>query len=488
MVNRFYEKEGSTGDFREAHSIGFGRYGSAFVVAIQSAFGVEFWDMSDVHHPFRLSKLRLPGVEAGGYFNSAWQISWQAPFLYVGGANNGLYIVNAEDPSAPFLIDRGVGKPNPIPTSKLGGFNIGPIFAFGNRLVISGIQTEQGFSSLDISDPINPVLQHVTPNAPVKYYSSSFNGKYLALSTYTENDPLALYDAEDPSSFSLVNGVHHVGKTIYGSFQDQYLFHGREDEIVKIDISDPQNFVDMGRGTLNVRAPDHGQVVPFGNLVYVGNDHGTGNGFIIHDSAPDRRPPEIITTHPVAESTSLAPTSRIGIAFSDNVQLSSLNKETFIVRKPGETPLNGRYSVHLGIANFAPEEELESNQTYIVEVPAGGVLDWVGNPIAEDLTFRFSTGSEVKSLKLDFQEYSEPRQTGHAITYEALGVTDLQGDSVEYHWNFGDGRQLDWSTGHGTVTHTLLKSLATIKSSLGLGIAMRKFIKPYSKPYTGRNL
>ena len=28
---------------------------------------------------------------------------------------------------------------------------------------------------------------------------------------------------------------------------------------------------------------------------------------------------------------------------------------------------------------------------------------------------------------------------------------------MEYHWNFGDGRQLDWSTGHGTVTHTFEK-------------------------------
>ena len=121
MVNRFYEKEGSTGDFREAYSIGFGRYGSAFVVAIQLHSSGEFWDMSDAHHPFRLSKLRLPGVEAGGYFNLG-KFSWQAPFLYVGGANNGLYIVNAEDPSAPFLIDRGVGKPQPDSDKQTGRF------------------------------------------------------------------------------------------------------------------------------------------------------------------------------------------------------------------------------------------------------------------------------------------------------------------------------------------------------------------------------
>ena len=241
---------------------------------------------------------------------------------------------------------------------------------------------------------------------------------------------MALYDAEDPSSFSLVNGVHHVGKTIYGSFQDQYLFHG-EDEIVKIDISDPQNFVDMGRGTLNVRAPDHG-------CCSLRNPHTLEMTmepatWFYHTRLSTRFDDHLKSSPPIPLQNPLSCANFvIGIALSDNVQLSSLNKETFIVRKPWETPLNGRYSVHLGIANFAPEEELESNQTYIVEVPAGGVLDRVGNPIAEDLILRFSTGSEVKALKLDFQEYSEPRQTGHAITIEALGVTFIFKDLL---WN-----------------------------------------------------
>ncbi len=79
MGNRFYQKDGSTSEFRESHSIGFGTIDSALVVAIQSAYGVEFWDLSDVQNPYRMSKLRLPGIEAGGYFNPAWPLSWQAP-------------------------------------------------------------------------------------------------------------------------------------------------------------------------------------------------------------------------------------------------------------------------------------------------------------------------------------------------------------------------------------------------------------------------
>ncbi len=46
--------------------------------------------------------------------------------------------------------------------------------------------------------------------------------------------------------------------------------------------------------------------------------------------------------------------------------------------------------------NFSPAEPLAEDTTYVVTVPAGGITDLVGNPTAETLTFRFSTGATVR--------------------------------------------------------------------------------------------
>jgi hypothetical protein len=53
------------------------------------------------------------------------------------------------------------------------------------------------------------------------------------------------------------------------------------------------------------------------------------------------------------------------------------------------------FNVQESIVNFTPDEPLAPDSTYIVGVMAGGVTDVSGNAVAEDLVWRFSTGSEV---------------------------------------------------------------------------------------------
>src|SRR4029450_13193992 len=72
--------------------------------------------------------------------------------------------------------------------------------------------------------------------------------------------------------------------------------------------------------------------------------------------------------------------SRVGLTFTDNIDLNTINSTTIIIRPVGGSALPGKYSHQDGIVNFFPDAPLVANTTYEVVVPAGGVKDDVGNP------------------------------------------------------------------------------------------------------------
>ena len=104
-------------------------------MVVPSIKGIEFWDFTDINNIQQVKKLALPTVNGGDYTNVAWQLWWQAPYLYVASANHGVYIVDVSDPKNPKLAVRPDGKPNPISSTQLGGFRTGVVFAVGNLLV-----------------------------------------------------------------------------------------------------------------------------------------------------------------------------------------------------------------------------------------------------------------------------------------------------------------------------------------------------------------
>ena len=83
LERRIYDPTGETSEIREAHSLGVARIDGSVYVAVASASGVEFWDFTGVNDIRRVSKLTLPGVAGGDYERVAWQLFWQAPYLYV---------------------------------------------------------------------------------------------------------------------------------------------------------------------------------------------------------------------------------------------------------------------------------------------------------------------------------------------------------------------------------------------------------------------
>ena len=81
---------------------------------------------------------------------------------------------------------------------------------------------------------------------------------------------------------------------------------------------------------------------------------------------------------------------------SDQIDVTSLTTNTFIVRPVGGNPLAGTYSTQMGMINFAPDQSLASGTTYEVVLPVGGIRDVVGNGLAQGFTSRFATGGSVE--------------------------------------------------------------------------------------------
>lgn len=461
LMKRIYEPEVRTAAFREPHAFGLARINGRRYMAFQSTLGVEFWDFTDLNDLQRVGEIDLPGVNGGDYGSVAWQLSWQAPYLYVAAAEQGVFIVDASDPANPQLAPR--EGPNPIPLSELGGFRVGPIFAFGNQLVISSMETRDGMASLDISDPINPRLLDRIPDLAQFYYATCFNGQDVAVSVRGAGARMELYDLSNPERFALLSDQLPVPGQLYCAFQDHYVFQGTEDRVHKIDISNPSNPVDVGSGTLSgplVRLVDHGQVSPLGNLVFVGNDHGTGSAFMPHASEPDTRPPEVITTAPRDQAGNVNPATAIGIAFSDVLDFNSVNDATIQLLNEQGIPVKGTFSQLNGMVGFAPERPLQAFSRYTIAVAAKGVRDVMGNGISSAFSASFMTGANDQSLNLDIEfpdVVSGSAFIGEELLFAAEITESLPG--AIYGWDFGDGTVVDglsapqWQHRYGEPGH-----------------------------------
>ncbi len=448
LIRRIYEPDGRTAKLREPHSFGLARIHGRRYMAFQSTIGVEFWDFTDLNNLQKVAELDLPQIEGGDYSNVAWQLSWQAPYLYVAASEQGIFIVDASDPANPVIADRGPDKPNPIPPSELGGFRVGPIFTFGNQLVISSMENRDGISSLDISDPLNPQLLSQLPALDQFYYATCFNGRSLAVSVRGADARMELYDISHPERIGKLSDNLLVPGQLYCAFQDDVVFQGAEDRMHKIDISNPLQPQELGSGTLSgplVRLVDHGQVTPLGNLVFIGNDHGTGSAFMPHQQQPDRKPPIVIATLPEHGARDQRPTTRIGIAFSDYLDFSSINDQTIRVLDERGHLVAGTYSLQNNLVNFAPSYPLEPDSTYQLQVVANGVKDTAGNALRESFESFFQTGQagQVLQKQVDVSEAMQPA----LVSEEVLFSASIEGDTsaLQYAWQFGDGHGTGFS-------------------------------------------
>lgn len=379
QVARIYDNRTST--FREQHAIPqHDKY-----ILLQDGCGFQIWDLSDPRNPKQSKRHCMSGYGHDDY-GSTWQMFWQAPYIFIANGSRGFDVIDASDINNPQLVKH-------VTTPR----QVGPIFAIGNLLYTTAHDFGKGITIYDISNPRDPRLLNSYSNTE-NMYASMVNGNKLVISARgnSNNAIFGTYDVSDPVNIRKLGtlNIGNSGEQLYNSMQDQYIFQGCQNEVVKIDATNFNQLKTVGRGSLGIAGDvDHGQVSPFGNLIFVGNDHGSGSGFWVHQMQPDTKGPEVNMISPRSNEVSRAVTSRIGITLTDYVQIESVNKNTFIVRPVGGSALSGKYSHQFAMVNFTPDQPLQPNTTYEVVIPAGGIKDYAGNTITQTFTSYFSTGS-----------------------------------------------------------------------------------------------
>lgn len=428
----------------ESHSITFMTDGERRYAATISGRGVDLWDVTDPRAPELLSAIELEGIDYGDNTEAVWGVSWEGRYLYAGGTNTGLHVIDTAELREPRVVGR-------IPVSEVGGVSVGVVYAVGNLLVVGTPKERAGLATLDIANPESPtLLDFVVPDA--KSYIGAFYGRHAYLLT-----PLRTYDVTtDPSDIRLVHTLETPASE-YVSFADHHLFLGRlrpNPGVIKHDIRDPLSPIPIAviegrRNDILMGAFTDDQFsFPIGNLLVISDDEiDIGSVLTVHDSRRDSAPPEVLYANPPDGALDQAPTTRIGLSMSDHVDLQSLSTESFIVREIGGDAIEGRWGVSHTVLSFSPEAPLETDSTYEIVLPAGGITDLVGNPIAMDYRSVFSTGDALVELPCSIA--TTPAEIGELVSFDAP-----DGDGLTYSWDFGDGETADGER----VTHTYARA------------------------------
>jgi len=374
-----------TRQFREAHSFPIAIIDGKHFVAIQTIRGIQFWDVTDVATAARIGSIDLPGVNGGDYENVAWQASWQGRYLFVSGGNLGVFVIDAANPTQPRLVKT-------VPTGQSGGFRVGPLYALGDHLIYSNMDQNGALGVLDISKADAPALLSTKSGLPRMYaFIASGDRIYGA----GRDGDFTIHSWADPTRITEVKIARIEQDSLYVATQDHFAFSGRQNNFVKIDLTDEKNPRVVGEGTLSREHPDHGQVTPLGNLIYIGNDHGSGSAFFCHQTGKDVTPPGIVQVFPADGSTHQPLTSRVTISWSDYIDTRSVSPSTIAIRPAGGAPLHGIYSYAFNTLSFGPDQPFAANTTYEIVISAGGVKDVMGNGVASERIVRFSTGDSI---------------------------------------------------------------------------------------------
>ncbi|MDB5103715.1 MAG: hypothetical protein JWP91_1404 [Fibrobacteres bacterium] len=372
-----------TQNIREPH--GWGMRGD--VACVQANEGMQFWDWSDVTSPKLLAYLKLPDIQVSDYDKGMWWTCWQGGYVYGGGSGNGLYIVDAKDPSKPVFIKK-------LPTSATGGFRVGPTFAIGNLLVLSSTDTP-GFSTLDIGDPVNPRLL-ATVKAGISYSAMVNGNRILASGSEADLGKLLVYDISDPSKIVSMGATAAMGdKGGYNMFSDGYAFSGFSHAgFAKFDLSKP-GFPVAQRGTSGVDGADEDFCTALGNIAFASSDHSGGSSLIPHQTGPDTSGPRVNMAVPKDGAVKQPLTTRVGLTFTDLLDKATLTSANLIVRPVGGQAIPGAIATQTGIVNFSPASPLLPNTTYEVIVNEGGIKDYAGNGVPKAYRGLFSTGAAI---------------------------------------------------------------------------------------------
>lgn len=393
---------------------------------LQATTGFSVVDLDSVVAPKLVANYTITGAAKGGQGSAAacsggcaasydaaardysegavWFLGLAAPYLYVAQSDNGLNIyrfTNAGNAGQIAWVKR-------LDKSWF-GHRVNQVWVMGNLLVATTGQLNYGVTFLDISDPANPVKRGSyglgTSPSTREVYSWTLNGRRLygaARFKYRLNDPGLQVYALNGSGFAMsyVGGVRGAcGAGGYVALQDRFAHVGLSTCYQKFDVNSlsPASPTNPPWG-IGITGADNDFTTPFGNAVWIGNDHQAkpGSAILCHAAARDTNRPEVNGQMPPKGSSGVKVTTGVGLSFTDNLKHWTVGTGTLPIRRNGtSTPVAGYYSYQLNIVNFRPARTLDRGTTYNVVMNAG-VQDLAGNG-ASGYSGSFQTASALNS-------------------------------------------------------------------------------------------
>ncbi|MCA9546245.1 MAG: Ig-like domain-containing protein, partial [Myxococcales bacterium] len=393
----------SPGIMRETHALGFSPVGGRWAVTMAMPRfregGLLFWDVSDPTAPAVVNAMALPGFRyPDAYARIVFAAFWQAPYVYAAGADNGVYVVDATNPTAPELVNQYVFEPV---------LRAGQIQAIGDLLIVTSAEQART-ALLDISDPANPqpipggdFVSTDGEGTPREAYFSTASGGHIYYARKDDGGGLMVWDIRDPTRPVYAGGHRSDGNGGYVFVKGGRAFTGESRFAAVYDVSDLSAITEISRLAL---PGDLDTATPIGNVVVLSVDDkaedsdgdGVAEGTVVvpFDTEPDAQPPQVTWVYP-ADGGILTPTSRVGVGFDEMVDVKSAWEGSVrLYRADAVTPAEGRVdgwvSAQEHLVNFWPRRPLTPGTAYVLELPAGGVTDYNGNALAEPFTARFT--------------------------------------------------------------------------------------------------
>ena len=384
--------EGFHERMRESHAIGFATLSEEEEWAVTTGtLGIQFWDINDVSSPEMINYLQIEGIfYPDSYARVVLSVFWQYPWVYVAGADNGIYVVDATDPANAEVVTHYEFE-NPLRTAG--------VFAIGNQLLVTAAEGS-GAEVLDISDPVNPQpigggrFEAIDGNGePKEAYHGNLVGDYALFARKEGGGGIIVMDISNPSNPTYVGDVHtEAGNGGYAYLHENYGFLGDSHWGKVFDMSDMSNIQEIGTGYLE---GDLDTLTPFGNIAILSVDEDAVNdeasAVMPWMSEPDTNPPTLVRTVPADGEENVAITSRIGLGFNEFIEPSSVFAGSIQLFDQDGNAVEGWGSAQEATGNYTPKEPLLAGTTYTLKVMADGVEDISGNKLGETQTITFKT-------------------------------------------------------------------------------------------------
>ncbi|HMV69383.1 MAG TPA: Ig-like domain-containing protein [Myxococcota bacterium] len=389
---------------RETHAMGFahipdGPYAGDWAVANYlgsiDVGGVEFWDLGDPTAPRLASQLDLDGfLYPDAYARVSLSVFWQYPYAFVAAAENGVFVVDATDPTAPAVIAQYVFDNQ---------LRAGQVSALGGLLLVSAAEGSTA-ALLDVSVPDAPALMPGSPfqvvdraGEPRDAYFANLVGSWALFARKEDGGGPIVMDLADPTRPAFLADLLVPGASGGYVFYDEgFLFVGGSSAAQVVDARDLGNLRLVGEGHL---PGDLDTITPYGNVALLSVDEAPeGAPFDPNATAvmpwaetPDLNGPLVLQIEPRDGATGVPITARIGVGFNEIIEPMSAYEGAIRLYDDAGEPVRGWTSAQEAIASYAPREPLLPDTTYRIEVAAGGVADPNGNTIRDAVTSTFKT-------------------------------------------------------------------------------------------------